>query len=631
MSEDTLKPHVRTRRMRGRPRIIRSGNRGRPRKEYRFNNAGNVDKNVQHGEDLHAALCNDPVNDEIDEDVENEDDDDISYEANLVIESSNAAEVLLQEAVSGSDSNEWMDAMVTEFKNILAQDTWKIVKRPKNRTVISSRLVLNTKIEPNGTMSRRKARLVARGFSQRPGIDFEQTYAPVGRLESLRLMMALAVKNKMKIHQLDIVSAYLNGHLEEQNFMEKPEMFEEILKEILRRDGKNSVSGAKAMKMLNDGKREDSVCLLKKALYGLRQAGRQWHKRLDTVIRKLDLKPTNADSCVYMSRRGGIKLIVLIYVDDILICSQSEKWIKDFNHGLASKFDVKHIGLAKYCLRIEINQKPGEILLSQQRYIGEILKRFSMESCNPVSTPGEVGGQKVERTVAQANDGLQNSKVPYRELVGALMYLAIATRPDIAYIASFVAQFNNDYSQKHWGMAKRILRYLKGTSNFVLCFRKSDHALTGYTDADWGNCTIDRKSYTGYAFTLCGAAVSWKAQKQRTVALSSTEAEYMALAETARETAYLRILLRELGEPQSSETVVFCDNSGAKFLSENPVYHARTKHIDIRHHYVREAVANGVVAVKSIPRTEMTADVLTKALPKPKHYQCAKWLGLRDV
>lgn len=626
--ENIQAPHVRKSRMRGRPRVIRTGNRGRPRKEYRLKDAENVDRHVRQRDEMSDASSDVEVNVPTEGEEESDEEDDVFFEANLVMETANTAEVELREAISGPCSNEWMDATVTEFRNILAHNTWRMVKRPKDRAVISSRLVLNTKIEPDGKMCRRKARLVARGFSQRPGIDFDQTYAPVARLESLRLMVALATKNKIRIHQLDIVSAYLNGRLEEDIFMEKPEMLEEILKEIIRRDGKNSVSGKKAMEMLHDVEHGNNVCLLKKALYGLRQAWRQWHKRLDTVIRKLGLKPTNADPCVYVSTRGKTKLMVLIYVDDILVCSQEENWIKEFNQGLEKEFDVKDIGLARYCLGIEITQKPGEIRLSQQRYVDEILKRFNMESCNPVTTPGEVGGQKVNKTVTKANDEVQNPEVPYRELVGALMYLAIATRPDIAYMASYLAQFNNDYIQKQWGMAKRVLRYIKGTSNFALCFREHDHALMGYTDADWGNCTIDRRSYTGYAFILCQAAVSWKAQKQRTVALSSTEAEYMALAETAREAAHLRNLLKELGELQHGGTVIFCDNSGARLLSENPVYHARTKHIHIRHHYVQEAVASGRVVVEPLPTAEMTADILTKALPRQKHFQCTNWLGL---
>ncbi|KMQ84575.1 retrovirus-related gag-pol polyprotein [Lasius niger] len=288
----------------------------------------------------------------------------------------------------------------------------------------------------------------------------------------------------MKIHQLDIVAAYLNGFLNEEVFMEKPEILEKILLEIIQRDGKNSVSGTKATKMLQDAQDENKVCLLKRALYGLRQAGRQWHARLDTVIRQLGLIPTNADPCLYSTRRDKTQLIALIYVDDILICSQDEVWIKEFCQGLAREFKVKELGLARYCLSIEINQDEDASSLTQQKYIREILDRFHMKSCNPVSTPGETRVRATDLMEDQTSKEDENSTRPYRELIGALMYLAIATRPDIAYITSYLAQFNHCFTQEQWGAAKRILRYLQGTSNFGLHFRKTNDKMTGYSDAD---------------------------------------------------------------------------------------------------------------------------------------------------
>jgi len=525
-------PNVEMRRAPGRPRILRTGSRGRPRKEFRFTSSGNTanENTGQNGDSIDESTIEISDSDTLSNDNEADVEDDVFHEANLAIASAKVAEVQLQEAMTGPQANEWLDAIVTEFKNILAQDTWELVERPMDRTVIGCRLILTTKLGPDGMLSRRKARLVARGFLQRPGIDFMQTYAPVARLESMRLMMALAVRYKMKIHQLDIVTAYLNGFLNEEVFMEKPKMLKKILLEIVQRDGEHSILGAKAVKMLHDIQDENRVCLLKKALYGLRQAGRQWHARLDTVIRKLGLTPINADPCLYILRRGETKLIVLIYVDDILICSQDKTKIKRFCHSLAREFEVKELGLARYCLGIEINRKEDIISLTQQKYTQEILERFHMESCNPVSTPGETRARAMDTIKTQTNKDDENLTMPYRELVGALMYLAVATRPDIAYIASYLAQFNNCYTPEQWGMAKRTLRYLQGTSNFGLCFRKTNDKIAGYSDADWGNCAIDRRSYTGYSFILSGAAVSWKVQKQRTIALSSTKAEYMALA-----------------------------------------------------------------------------------------------------
>lgn len=442
-------------------------------------------------------------------------------------------------------------------------------------------------------------------------------------------MMALSVRCGMVVHQFDIVTAYLNGFFDEKVYMERPEMLEEILRKIVSRDGHSSDIGAKAARMLRSLKGGDKVCLLKRALYGLRRAGRQWHACLDTYIRKLGLTPTNADPCLYYAKRGEISLLVLVYVDDILFSSQDEKWIADIGQGLAREFEVKDLGRARYCLEIEIIQEKGAVSLSQRKYVMEVLERFHMEAANPVATPGEVRARFTDAEVTA--DGKGESGKPYRELVDSLMYLAVATRPDIAYIASFLAQFNHCHTEVHWKAAKRVLRYLKGTADHGLCFRKSTDGVRGYWDADWANCTIHRKSYTGYAFILSGAAVSWKAQKQHTVALSSTEAEYMALAEAAKESSYLRIMLQELRLCGLDCVTVCCDNRGAKCLAENPVFHGRMKHMDVRHHFVRQAVTDGIVSIESVSTNEMPADVLTKSLPKPKHLKCIESLGVRET
>ncbi|KAK2578490.1 hypothetical protein KPH14_002051 [Odynerus spinipes] len=505
------------------------------------------------------------------------------------------------------------------------KDTWELVDRPKNRSVIGCRMVLINKFEMDGSLCCRKARLVAKGFSQRPGIDFAQTFAPVARLGSLRLIMAIATKYKMIVHQLDIVTAYLNGYLDEEIFMEKPIFLEEALTEIYKRNGNRSDVGVKAKEMLEALSTGNKVCRLKRALYGLKQAGRQWYRRLDGVLRKLDLEPTKADTCLYFKREGKDCILALVYVDDILIASTSSKWIQNFKSKLGQEFDVKDLGCARYCLGIEINQTSDGVSLSQRRYIKGVLKRFGMSEANPAVTPGEAN-HNFSRTT-KAEDKKRNSQ-SYQELIGALMYLAVATRPDIAFVVSYLGQFNHSHTEEHWGAAKRVLRYLQGTLNYTLSFRRTEDGIIGYSDADWGNCGIDRKSYTGYVFLLSGAAVSWKAQKQRTVALSSTEAEYIALAEAAKEAKYLRNLLMELGFCELAVVQLRCDNREAKALFENPVYHARTKHIDIRHHFIRDAIKENLFKLSTVPSGKMVADVFTKSLPKPKHYYCTESLGM---
>lgn len=211
------------------------------------------------------------------------------------------------------------------------------------------------------------------------------------------------------------------------------------------------------------------------------------------------------------------------------------------------------------------------------------------------------------------------------------MYLATGTRPDIAHAVSMMSQFNNNHGRIHWTMAKRILRYLKGSIKLGLVFRKTDRALVGFVDADWGNCTLDRRSYTGSTFLLAGAAISWESRKQRTVALSSTEAEYMSLTDAAKEAVFLIGFLRELGFEKFAQVTLFNDNQGAGRLASNPVFHSRTKHIDIRHHFIRNVLQDQTVTLEYLPTERMIADVLTKALPAPKHESCIKALGVASA
>lgn len=381
----------------------------------------------------------------------------------------------------------------------------------------------------------------------------------------------------MKIHQIDIVTAFLNGSLEEKVYMEKPERLQELLEEIITRDGKGSPTGIKAELMLKTLQKGDKVCLLNRAIYGLKQAARQWHKHLDETIQRLGLTPTISDPCVYTAEKGKSKILLLVYVDDILIASTDVEWIKRIKTSLGREFETKDLGPARYCLGIEIKQSQNGTSLTQQGYIREILNLFRIDDAYPVATPRVVGSHT---TVGPQTMDEQNAKRPYRELVGALMYLAMATRPDIAHTVSHLAQFNDYHTNEHWVAAKRVLRYLKGSSNHGLSFRQCEKGIIGYSDADWGNCPIDRRSYIGYTFILNGASISWKSQKQRTVALSSTEAEYIALAETGKE-ANIQMMLQELGYDELTKITLYCDNRGALSLTENNMFHSRTKHIDI--------------------------------------------------
>lgn len=571
-------------RRRGRPRIIRTGLPGRPRKDY-----------GQLGIDQGDFAC--------------------------------VAEIPVTQAISGPNSSEWIEAIASEIKSLIENDTWKLVERPENRRVIGSRFVLRNKYNANGSIEKRKARLVARGFSQIPGIDFQETFAPVARMSSIRAAVAVAARKGMKIEQLDITTAYLNGNVEEEIFMEAPEYLENVL-ELIARDRREGESVKKAAnKMLKDLQKSNVVCLLNKALYGLRQAGRAWHLRLSKELRELGAVPSKSDPCLYLSGPVENRSYIIVYVDDILIMSCDDSEIVKIKRHLSEKFGVRDLGCVKYCLGLEFSRSEGEITIRQRGYIHDVLERFGMTECKPVSTPLEPG-LKLERSELETSD--KTFEAPYRELIGALMYLSVATRPDITHAVSYLSQFNSCYSDIHWKAAKRVLRYLKGTDNIGLSYVCSSNYPVMFTDADWGNCSLDRRSYTGYVLIVSGGAVSWESRKQRTVALSSTEAEYMALSEATKDALYMSRLLRELGLI-SGEIVLKNDNVGAQKLASNPVYHARSKHIDIRHHFVREAVKKRSILIQHVSSDEMAADILTKGLPRGKHENCVRLLGLKSI
>ncbi|BES99741.1 Hydra magnipapillata [Nesidiocoris tenuis] len=283
---------------------------------------------------------------------------------------------------------------------------------------------------------------------------------------------------------------------------------------------------------------------------------------------------------------------------------------------------MKDMGPINYCLGIEFKCTKTKIQMCQKKYIEDLLEKYKMTNCRTVTTPVEVG-LKLDKRPSDAEE----PQVPYRSLIGSLMYLAVATRPDIAFAVNSLSQFNESYGTEHWKAAKRVLRYLNGTLEYGLVFKKTEEPIQGFCDADWGNCGTDRRSYSGYFFRFGGAAITWEARKQRTVALSSVEAEYMALAEAAREATYLKNFLRNIGY-QTDSINVKCDSQGAKMLAENPVHHARSKHIDIKHHFVRQALEDGVLNISYLPTSEMPADVLTKGLPREKHNFCRDGLGV---
>lgn len=499
------------------------------------------------------------------------------------------------DALSRPDKAKWIAAMEDEYNSLMTNGTWTLIEN-KGQKVIPCKWVFKLKRDSEGNICRYKARLVAKGFHQSYGIDYEETFSPVVRYSSLRVLIALAVEQNLKMHHLDIDTAFLYGKLEENVFMVQPEGF------------------------IVEGE-ETKVCHLNKSLYGLKQAARAWNKRLDKVLLDLGYNRLQSEPCIYLKRGPENISILAVYVDDLIFIYDNEIELSYLKNGLTKYFGVKDLGELSYCLGLHIARENGtnDVKVDQKRYILETLSRFNMSECKTVTTPMDVSIDLRSQTESAGN-------VPYQNLIGCLMFLAINTRPDILFAVSFLSQFNQNPMQAHWTAAKRVLQYLKGTLDYGLTFKRTGEPLCGFVDADWANGS-DRRSYTGYVFKLANAPVSWECKKQPTVALSSTEAEYMALTSAAKEAVFLQRLIGEItGE---SYVVTLCnDNQSAQKLAQNPVHHNRTKHIDVRYHFIRELVENNKIKLSYLPTDRMLADILTKGLSRCKHQRCVSDIGL---
>lgn len=504
----------------------------------------------------------------------------------------------VEEALEGGEETEWKQAMDEEMQSHRDNNTWTLSELPQDRKAIKAKWVFKRKTDDHGKIIRYKARLVAKGCSQKYGVDYLETYAPVVRPASIRFLIALAVRNGMKIYQLDAVTAFLQGNLREEIYMEQPDGYED------------------------DTSR---VCKLNKAIYGLKQAGREWNNKLDHSLKKFGFKRCKADPCIYHFK--SLKIIIAVYVDDFLIFYVNDEQLSKVKCFLSHAFKMKDIGLAKNCLGLNINQTEEYIEIHQIPYVEEILHRFCMVGCKPVNSPMDPNTKLVFDPKSDFT-----GKIGYQELIGALLYLAGATRPDIAFAVNFLSRFNKQHSENHEVAIKRVLRYLRGTSNMKLRYTKSgDMEMTkmhAYSDADWGSDINERRSCSGLVVIMSNGAISWASKRQPIVALSSTEAEYIALSNATKEILWLIQLASEIEANIELPITVYCDNRSAIELANVEAHRQRSKHIDIRYHHIRDHINFGNIVVKHIGTDHMTADSLTKPVFGEKTKYCAEKMGL---
>jgi hypothetical protein len=517
----------------------------------------------------------------------------------------------ISEALKGAQCTEWKEAIDKELNSLWNMGTFVIVENlPSGQKAIGSRLVFKIKWLGDGSIERYKARLVAQGFSQIPGLDFDETFAPVVKLTSVRVLCALAVRLKLHFHHLDVDTAFLNGDLDEELYMRLPQGIGEHSGKIVR---------------------------LLKSIYGLKQAGRIWNILLDAELGKMGFKRIHADFCIYILKDGDYLCIIAVYVDDIGILCNDLIFMARIKKRIARHFKIKDLGPMTLLLGIQIDYSFESRLLSlcQTRYIIESLTRYQIPDTKRHYTPLSSGIKLSKDDCPTLSEDIAAMKhFPYQSLIGTLMYAMLGTRPDIAYAVGNLSRFSSNPGKSHWDQAVHVLGYLSQTRHYCLEFDGSDNdeltsLIIGYSDSDWAGDVDTRRSTGGYVFLMCKAAISWSSKLQTSPALSSTEAEYMAMTRAAQEAIWLRQLLEQLGFKQDSPTKLQGDNQGAIALAKNPGDHPRSKHIQLRYHFIRFSITKGLIELDYVPTHFMIADGLTKSLVRTKHETFIKMLGMK--
>lgn len=473
---------------------------------------------------------------------------------------------------------------------------------PPGKKAITPKWIFTVKERSDGSVERYKARLVAKGYQQIFDRDFNETFAPVVRMVTIRVILSIAAIEDWELDQVDFTKAFLNGDLDEETYMKQPEGFQQGGPEV--------------------------VCKLKNAIYGLRQAPRQWFKKLDECLRSIGFTQSLVEPCLWYLIKGDTKTVIPVYVDDQIIAGSSRSTVDWVKAQLAKAFPMKDLGPLSYILGWEIKRERSkrQIFISQAKYTRETLERFYTKGSKPVETPLDPCNPLTHDMSPKTVDEIKKMKsIPYLGAVGSLSHLAVISRPDLAETVSKLGQFNNDPGIGHWHAVQWALRYLSHTQDYSLCLGAADTpgldlpssvTLTGFSDANHKG--LGGRSTSGFVYFLGRGPVSWGSKRQHQISLSSCESEYISAASQAGpEGVHLRALLSELGYPQKSPTTLWLDNQSAISVSRNPEHHTRMKHIETKYLWFRRSVQDKIFDVKYTPTGLMVADIFTKTL-KPK-------------
>lgn len=505
----------------------------------------------------------------------------------------NETPMTYREALSSLDKDKWKKSIEEELKAHSKNETWELVKKPDGVKTIGCKWVFKVKDAPSGPLY--KSRLCAMGCSQKHQVDYTETFSPTVRYDSVRVLLSKVCQDNLKMIQFDVKTAFLYGNITEDIYMTPP-------------DGLDVPKG--------------HVCKLKRSLYGLKQAPRCWNQKFDSVLKKFGFANSHSDKCIYTGQLNGVKVYLILYVDDGLIISKDKSVLNKVIEDLKENFEIK-VCEPKNFVGLEIERGENYMFLHQTTYVQKLLNKFNMTNANGNSTPVETG-IKLEKNTLELD-----RNIPYREAVGSLMHLAIVSRPDIMFAVSLVSRYLDSYDNSHWNAVKRIMKYLKETSDYGLYYTPTDNnILECYCDSDYANDTETRRSMTGYVFIKNGAAVTWASQRQQTIALSTTEAEFMAACSATKEVIWLKRLLLDVDEYNQNSVNLNIDNQSAISVIKNENYHKRCKHIDIKYKFVKEKYENKEIVLNYISSHEQSADIFTKPLPKCKFQYLRSKLGI---
>ena len=507
------------------------------------------------------------------------------------------------EALTSPESEYWQKAMKEEFDSLLQNNTWELVPLPIGRKALDTKWVYKRKDMPD--VLRYKARLVVKGFLQRHGVDFDETWASVVKPMTFRLLYALAAKHHWFIRQGDVKTAFLNGEISENVYIKQPLGFEQ------------------------KGRPLTLVCKLNKALYGLKQSARAWYKKIKAKLEVLGFTTLGSDDSTFVSADKSV--IVTLYVDDIQVFGGDLDSINTLEEQIRASFEMTPWEESKFYIGLNVthNREKGLVHLDMSKHITRTIQRLGYEVLKPVNTPMKVDTHLKKSTGEATPEDISD----YSAKAGSLNWIAIAGRPDLANTASTISEFMSNPDQSHFDAIERAFAYLNTYPHLGPTFgMKKGTQLTGWVDSTWADDSNTRRSKTGYVFMFEGGPVSWKSQLQKSVALSSAEAEYVAVGEAAKEAMFLRSVMNDIVTEKEKVGCVKLmeDNQSCIRMSVNPEFHSRTKHIDIRHHFIRQLVEDNSVKLEWVPTNEQIADGLTKPLAKDPHWRFVTGIGLTD-